>query len=119
MIRQNIKVALFVILGLITFWLIMFGFIKLDVASEAWVNVQENTVMTTAKIGAYIQNHNNHIKIKIVDQYISYTLSGVAVTEQYWTFTVLEPLPIDPTIEGKPVSIIVDSLNIYQYLLKK
>lgn len=122
MIKQNIKVALFVVLGLVAFWLIMFIFIKLDVSCQAVITFNESYsfISIDAQDGAYIENHNiDYVKIEYKKQYFSCSITYSSADEQYSTYLISLPdIGIDKT-NPFPTNIIIDSLNVYQYWLKK
>lgn len=121
MIKQNIKVAIIFVLGLLTIWLVVFAFIKLDVATQAIINFDEREIIVDAKNAAYIQNRDkkDNLKIEYEKQYWDCTLYDPTIEDEYWHFPIyIRYLPEWPTGLVN-THLIIDSLNIYQYLFKK
>lgn len=121
MIRQNIKVALFVILGLITFWLIIFSFIKLDVTTHGLISHNDSYYILTIddNSAAYIENNAiDYIKMEYEKKYRSCHISFSSTQEGYCNYLISLPEDVD-VFDYLDANIIIDSLNVYQYLLKK
>ncbi|MBQ0045407.1 MAG: hypothetical protein KBS35_00755 [Mycoplasma sp.] len=122
MIKQNIKVALLVVLGLITFWLVILSFIKIDISAPAIVTYVDtfSYVAIDTKSAAYIENHAlDYIKMEYEKQYFSCHITFSSSNEQYSYYLISLPDIVDKSRNYLDTTIIIDSLNIYQYLLKK
>lgn len=122
MIKQNIKVALFVVLGLITLWLVIFSFIKIDISASAVVTFVDtfNYIAIDTKSAAYIENHEiDYIRMEYEKQYFSCHITFSSSNEQYSYYLISLPDIIDKSSNYLGTTIIIDSLNIYQYILKK
>ena len=122
MIRQNIKIALFAILGLITFWLVMFSFIKIDVATNGFILFEEqDTITIDSQSASYIESHDCHqVQVEYKKQYYTCSIYGATGTGDFCTYSIYGLSKfVDPGEPYLDTKIIIDSLNIYQYLLKK
>lgn len=122
MVKQNIKVALFVILAFICFWLIMFCFIKIDVASTGLITFQDGTSYITVnnKTSAYIEKHDfQYIKLEYEKQYFSCYINLEKSSETSTDYFIILPEVMYTTETYLVSNIIIDSLNIYEYIFKK
>lgn len=122
MIKQNIKVALLSIVGLITFWMVLFCFIKLDVAASALITFEDSMSYMTidTKSAAYIENHNfEYVKLEYQNQYFNCHITYVKSSDVQYDYFIVLPSVITATDNYLITNIIIDSLNVYQYLLKK
>lgn len=122
MIKQNIKIALFTVLGLISFWLLMFSFIKIDVATSALISFdQDSTYMSIdSKSASYIENHGfEYVKLEYQKQYFNCHITYVRSSEIHYDYYIILPEVIQTTESYFVTNIIIDSLNVYQYIFKK
>ena len=122
MIKQNMKVALLAILGMITLWLIIFSFIKIDIATKAVVTFVDsfNYIAIDSKTASYIENHElDYVKMEYNKQYFSCHITYSSGQDDYHYYLISLPDIVDKSKNYLETNIIVDSLNIYQYLLKK
>lgn len=122
MIKQNIKVALFVVLGIITFWLILFSFIKLNVTTTIAVNFDSREFILDKKSAAYIDSHGRRDKLWL--EYESqYFLCKVFDGYQEDNLIHYPIKSLDPGVTQVTgilqTHLIMDSLNVYHYLIKK
>lgn len=123
MISQNIKVALLTLIGLLTLWLIIFAFIKVDVSTQVLVTFNEGTTqLAIDSISAsYIQSYQREesVKIRYQNQYHYCHLINPEPSSEYTYYTIVSGPVFDPTIGYLQTDLIIDSLNIYQYVIKK
>ena len=122
MIKQNIKVALLAILGFISFWMILFCFIKLDISTSALITFDQGLSYMTIdnKSAAYIENHGfEYIKLEYEKQYFNCHITFVRSSEIQYVYFIVLPDVITISDNYFITNIVIDSLNIYQYLLKK
>ena len=122
MIKQNMKVALLAILGMLTLWLIIFSFIKIDVATKAVVTFVDsfNYIAIDSKSAAYIEKHElDYVKMEYSKQYFSCHITYSSSDDDFQYYLISLPDIVDKTKSYLETNIIIDSLNIYQYLLKK
>ena len=122
MIKQNIKVALLSILFLVVFWLIMFSFIKIDVGSKAIItfdNTYSYIAIDTAN-SSYIEKHEiDYVKMEYEKQYFDCHITYTSKVDDFQYYLISLPDIVDKTSNYIETNIIIDSLNIYQYLFKK
>ena len=122
MIKQNIKIALLAILGFISFWLILFSFIKIDVATTALISFNEGSSFMSidSKYAAYIENHSmEYVKLEYEKQYFNCHITYVRSTEIHYDYFIVLPEVITTEETYFVSNVIIDSLNIYQYIFKK
>lgn len=122
MVKQNIKVAIIAIVSFITFWLILFNFIKIDVSSQGVISFVESTsyIAIDSKTGAYIQNHEiDYVKIEYNHQYFSSHITYSSGNDEYTYYCISLPQIIEKTESYILTNVVADSLNVYQYLFKK
>lgn len=122
MIRQNIKIAILAIFGLITIWLIIFNFIKLDVTTTIMINFDTQEFVIDAKNAAYIEANRRRedLKIEYEHQYFNCKLFEPYGEGEfkYYPIMTIDPV-IDQTQGLLSTNLLIDKLNIYNYLLKK
>ena len=122
MIKQNIKIALLCIFGFIIFWLIMFCFIKIDVSTSGLISFEDATsyISIETKASAYIINHDfDRIKIEYKKQYFSCPITFVRSGEIHDDYFIVLPEIVVTTETYILTNVIIDSLNVYEYLIKK
>lgn len=122
MIKQNIKVALIVIIGLLTFWLIMFNFVKLDVSvkTSIYFNGNASLVAIDSKNSSYIEKHEiRKVKMEYEKQYFNSTITYSSTTDSIDWYLISLPQVIHKSDNPIETTLILDSLNIYEYLIKK
>lgn len=122
MIKQNMKVALLAILGMITLWLIIFSFIKIDVSTKAVVTFVDsfNYIAIDNKSSAYIENHElDYVKMEYKKQYFSCHITYSSGSDDFQYYLISLPEIVDKSKTYFETNIIIDSLNIYEYWLKK
>ena len=122
MIKQNIKVSVFVILGFICFWLIICCFIKIDIASTGLITFNDATAYLTVdtKIATYIEKNNfEYIKLEYKKQYFSCYINLEQTSETSTNYFIILPEVVSTTETYIISNIIIDSLNIYEYIFKK
>lgn len=122
MIKQNIKIALCAILGLVVLWLITFCFIKIDVSAQTSIIFDGETpiVYLNNRDASYVENHKRSDKIRFYYSG-SYQYGELINPEVFgdWTSYILQT-NIKFDVENPiPINLILDSLNVYQYLTKK
>ena len=122
MIKQNIKVAFLIILGLFTFWLITFNFIKLNVTTQAMINFDSQEFIIDSKSAAYIESHDRreHLMMEYEHQYFYCKLFAPYGEGEFrhYPIMVIDDV-IDQTQGMLTTNIIIDNLNVYQYWFKK
>ncbi|XQP55885.1 MAG: hypothetical protein ACOQNY_00600 [Mycoplasmoidaceae bacterium] len=122
MIRQNIKIALLAFLALITFWLVMFNFIKIDIATKGVITFVDsfNYLALDVTSSAYIENHQlDYVKMQYAKQYFNCHITYSSTSEDFNYYLISLPPIVDKTKSYIQANIIIDSLNIYEYILKK
>lgn len=122
MIKQNIKVALLAIAGFITFWLILFSFVKIDVATSALISFNEGSAFMSidSKYAAYIENHGfEYVKLEYEKQYFNCHITYVRSSDVHYDYFIVLPEVITTEETYFISNVIIDSLNIYQYIFKK
>lgn len=122
MIRQNIKMATIIIIGLLTLWLILFNFIKLDITTQGVVTFVDsfNYLMLDRSSAAYIENHDiDYVKFEYNKQYFDCHITYASSSEESQTYLIFLPTIVDKTKPYLTANIIIDSLNVYQYWIKK
>lgn len=122
MIKQNIKIALFAILGLVAFWLVLLIFIRIDITSQAVVSFEDSYSYITIenKSASYIENHQlDYIKMEYEKQYFSCHITFSSSSEDYSYYLISLPSIVEKSVNYFSTNIIIDSLNVYEYLIKK
>lgn len=122
MIKQNIKIAIVAIIACLTFWLVTFNFIKIDVSTISLISMVDTVpeIAIESKIGSYIENHAiDRIKMNYQSQYYWCNISLIKSSDQYYDYSIILPDVVDKTQQYLTTTIIVDKLNVYQYLFKK
>ena len=122
MIKQNIKIALIAIIGFITFWLIAFNFIKIDVATQGLISINDAGpyIALEKNTSAYVQKHGiDYIKMQYNKQYFNCHITYTSGNEEYGYYYISLPSIFEKTTEYLLANVIVDSLNVYQYIFKK
>lgn len=122
MIKQNIKVALLAIAGFLTFWLILFSFVKIDVATSALISFNEGSAFMSidSKYAAYIENHGfEYVKLEYEKQYFNCHITYVRSSDVHYDYFIVLPEVITTEETYFISNVIIDSLNIYQYIFKK
>lgn len=122
MIKQNIKIAIVSIICFITFWLVMFNFIKIDKASQAFLYFDNTIPMVSIEneTSAYIQKHEiDRIKVEFNKQYFECHITFNEYNEQYSTYLIVIPSEVYKAQTYMLTNIIVDRQNLYQHWFSK
>lgn len=122
MIKQNIKIAIVSIICFITFWLVMFNFIKIDKASQAFLYFDNTIPMISIEneTSAYIQKHEiDRIKVEFNKQYFECHITFNEYNEQYSTYLIVIPSEVYKAQTYMLTNIIVDRQNLYQHWFSK
>jgi len=122
MIKQNIKIAIITIICFITFWLVMFNFIKIDKASQGFLYFDNTIPMVSIEneTSAYIQKHEiDRIKVEFNKQYFDCHITFSEYNEQYSTYLIVVPSEVYKAQSYMMTNIIVDSQNLYQHWFGK
>ena len=122
MIKQNIKVALFVVLGMLILWLVLLCFIKIDISSSGVITYEESMSFLTisTKTGSYIEKHEiDYIKMEYEKQYFNCHITYSSADKEFTYYLISLPDIVDKSTNYLNTNIIVDSVNVYQYLIKK
>jgi len=122
MIKQKIKIAIVALIGFITFWLVMFNFIKVDRSSQALIYFDDTIPMISidSTSSAYIQKHEiDSIRVEFHKQYFDCHITFNEYQEQYSTYQIIVPSEVYRTQPYTLANIIIDSQNLYQYWFKK
>jgi len=122
MIKQNIKIAIVSIICFITFWLVMFNFIKIDKASQAFLYFDNTIPMVSIEneTSAYIQKHEiDRIKVEFNKQYFECHITFNEYNEQYSTYLIVIPSEVYKAQTYMLTNIIVDRQNFYQHWFSK
>jgi len=122
MVKQNIKIAIVSIIACLTFWLVIFNFIKIDVSTTSLINLTDTTpqISIESNVGSYIENHNiEKIRMNYHNQYYWCNIYYATSSSDYYNYAIMLPDVVDKTQQFFTTTIIVDKLNVYQYLFKK
>lgn len=122
MIKQNIKIAILAILGLLTFWLVMFNFIKLDVTTTVMINFETQEFIVDVKSATYIESHDRreYLLMEYQHQYLSCKLFEPYGEGEYRHYPIMMIDDVVDQTQGLlTTNLIIDKLNIYYYLFKK
>ncbi len=100
----------------------MFCFIKVDVATTGLITFDDGYSYLTldTKAGSYIENHDfEYIKLEYKKQYFNCYISFERSSETAIDYFIILPEIVSTTETYMISNIIIDSLNIYEYICKK
>lgn len=121
MLKQNIKIAIIAIIGFLTLWLVVLNFIKIDIATQSIVNFQNKIPYAAidVKTSSYIENKElSYVKLLYNKQSFNCPITFSSAGNEYNYYLIVLPSVVDQTGQYLVLNLIIDSLNVYQYVFK-
>lgn len=122
MIKQNIRIAIIAILIFLGLWALVCAFIKIDLSSQVLINFDTEFPIVSIhnKDASYIEKYDiSNIKIEYEKQYFQSQITYESKNDEYTNYFIYLP-PVVAKPSGYFVTnSIIDTVNFYQYLIKK
>ncbi|MCQ2748199.1 MAG: hypothetical protein MJ223_03010 [Mycoplasmoidaceae bacterium] len=122
MVKQNIKIALLSVFFIIGILLIMLNFLKIDICTQAVIAFDKtySYIAIENESSSYIENNQiDYVRMEYEKQYFNCHITYVSSSTDFKMYLISLPEIVEKTESYLQSKIIVDSLNVYEYLIKK